>query len=252
MSVLHTCNQRKDAEQEVEKQQQNIEALNDTIEKSRTKIGKQEESIKSFITSVNNLRELNSKLHTDLDNTKGNVASLSRLVASLKQDTSKLRESLNELKSDLGDITQVNDTTYQIPWKLHYTYDSLNYDEFSGKTLFSVSNKDPLKFNHENTEITDRESQIELTWGQKIVDDKLKVFVQTNYPGFTSESLRGVLIDPKDNELFEKYCPTSRSQGWFKGLSISVGATSYYDIKNERVGFVIGPSIGIDIYSWSW
>lgn len=250
--TLHLCNQKENVEQEQEKAEQNIEALNDTIETKENKLGEKEESIKAFISKVNNLRELNAELYTKIKNTQGTVTSLNHLIASLKQDTSQLRGGLNDLKSKLGEITKVNDTIYEIPWTLHYTHDSLNYDRFKGHSLFTIQNKDPLKFDHLNTEIIKRETQIELTWGQKIVNDRLKVFVQSSYPGFSSESLRGVFIDPQENEIFKKYCPDTKNKRWFRGFSISAGITTYYDMKDEEIGFVVGPSIGIDIYSWNW
>jgi hypothetical protein len=134
-----------------------------------------------------------------------------------------------------------------LPWELEYQWNETNYDVFKGKTFVSVSNNDPLKLKHDNTLLYSRESQIDIEFGEKVVDGKYNVFIKSAYPGFTPESLDGVFIDPNSNKDIKNLM---KKDHWFTGFSFSISITPGYDIINQRPTIVVGPSLNYNIYSW--
>ncbi len=93
----------------------------------------------------------------------------------------------------------------------------------------------------------ERESRINLVWGQKEEDGKLRVFTQTNYPGFSPNSLEGVLIDPNTNPLMKSLYKKKR---WFSGFGVGPSINLGRDIINQRTSFTIGVSVHYNIYNW--
>jgi hypothetical protein len=159
-----------------------------------------------------------------------------------------LASTIDNLNKIIGSLTQINDSTYSASWTLPYKYgnDTLNYDVFKGTTLISVVSRNPLVLRHEDTFMTNRLTQIELVWGQKVEKDKLRVFVKSDYPGFTVKSLEGVLIDPNDwPNIFQ---PSKKH--WFTGFSVGLGATTGFNIVDGKYGLVIGPTFQWTIYQW--
>ena len=144
-------------------------------------------------------------------------------------------------------LLKIDSNTYAAPWSLTYKYDSANFDIFTGKTYIGILNKDPLELSHINTELTQRLTQIDLTWGQKVEDKRLRVFIQSNYPGFTINQMEGVLIDPSTNPFIKEI---TKKKHWFTGLSIGIGATGGYNITNGKYGLVVGPSLVYNIFSF--
>ena len=92
-----------------------------------------------------------------------------------------------------------------------------------------------------------RLTQIDLTWGQKVEKDKLRIFIQSSYPGFTVAQMQGVLIDPNSNPFIKSLM---KKKHWFTGFSVGLGATGGFNITTGSYGLVIGPSIIWNIYSF--
>jgi hypothetical protein len=83
-----------------------------------------------------------------------------------------------------------------------------------------------------------RTTQIELVWGQKWENKQLRVFATSKYPGFSVNSLEGVLLSNKDKKH------------WFNGFSVGMGMTPGWDLFNSRTAFVIGPTFSYNIYTY--
>lgn len=223
---------------------QNIAALSDTLRIIETKSGAQETSIAAFVTTEKNLKELNSDLAEKLDDSEGKILTLNSAVIRLVQDAELLKKFIDESESKSDTIIQVNDSTYQAPWVLTYRYDSLNFDRFSGRTEIFLNG---LTLTHNRTWLEKRETQIELTWGQRVENNQLRVFVLSKYPGFTIKSLQGVLIDPNKNPYIKSLI---KKKHWFTGFSLGIGTTIGYDIIHNNTGFIIGPTFQWTIYNW--
>ena len=128
-----------------------------------------------------------------------------------------------------------------------YVYDSTNFDIFLGSTRIGVVNKHPLELVHLRSELTSRVTQIDLTWGQKVENGVLRVFIQSAYPGFTVAQMEGVLIDPSTNPFLRDLMKQKR---WFSGWSVGVGASAGFNVTTGKWGLVVGPTIQYNIYSW--
>ena len=141
------------------------------------------------------------------------------------------------------EVEQINDSTYQLPWSLTYRYDSTNYDIFNGRT--EIVNGRIIV--HNRTWLEGRETQIGLTFGQRVEDDKLRVFVQSAYPGFTTQSLQGVLIDPNTNPYIKDLIKPKK---WFPGATVGIGITPGFNLLTGGYSVVIGPTFQWGIYSF--
>jgi len=226
---------------------QNITALNDSIKYEKTKNGSIQASIASFIATEKELKDLNKNLADQVKEQSGTIVSLNESLVKLSQDTDVLRKYLVEKESKIEELLKIDDHTYAAPWILTYRYDSLDYDIFEGKTYIGVTNKDPLELVHANTELTKRTTQIDLIWGQKVENDKLRVFIQSKYPGFTVAQLSGVLIDPSSDPFFKDLY---KKKHWFSGFSVGIGATGGFNVTSGGYGLVIGPTLSWNIYNW--
>ena len=183
--------------------EQNIIALNDSLHYERTKNGELLVSIAGYIATEKELKTLNKDLWERVKGQEGKIISLNHVIVQLQQDSSTLKKYLIEKDKIIQKLLKVDENTYAAPWSLTYKYDSTNFDVFTGKTYIKIGNKNPLELLHVDTELIKRLTQIDLTWGQKVEKKQLRVFVQSNYPGFTVAQMEGVLIDPSTNPFFK-------------------------------------------------
>jgi len=233
--LAQMCENNRNLKNELSIYKQNQYALTDTIKNEELKNGALQSSINGFISSEKELKDLNKTLYNDLKIQKGKVISLSHVILILKQDSTELSNYL--VNSNNSKPIKENDSTFILPWYLSYKYDSSNYDIFNGLTKIRFKKIDNSIIN-ESTQIINRETQIELVWGQKMEKNKLRVFVNSSYPGFKTKSLEGVLLS------------IPKRQHWFNGFCISVGITASYNFINKTPIMIIGPHIGYNIYNW--
>ena len=243
--LLRSCGINSDLERQRLIDEQNISALTDSLHKEKGKNGDLVITINGYISSVKNLEDLNKSLFDEVKNQKGQVLSLNEVIIRLKQDKRDLQRYIDSLITSFGDISQLDDSTFQIPWQLGYTYDSTSYDIFQGQTLFQTKkNGDYINL---GSQMLNRETQIKMVFGQKVVNKKLKVFVTSDYPGFNVQGMQGVLIDPNNNpyikELIEK-------RHWFSGFSIGVGISPGFNVVDQKFGLVVGPTFNWNIYEF--
>jgi len=225
---------------------QNISALNDTLKIEKKKNGEVSSSIDGYIANLNQLRTLNNMLWNNIVEEKGKVLSMSSTVLRLQQDSAKLASLVDSLKAKIGTI-KVNDSTFYADWTLPYKYDTSNYDTFYGRTVVTGDCKDGLSIRHKQTYMLNRDSKISLTFGQKVEDGKLRVFINTKYPGLQAESLQGVLIDPSTNPFFKDLM---KKKHWFNGWSVGPSISVGWSITDARPSLVVGASIQYSIYTW--
>jgi hypothetical protein len=246
MFWARSCQKSGDLEREIAFREQNILALNDTITTVATKNGGLNSSITAHIASEKQLKELNRDLYDKLDDQKGKVLTLNKAVIRLEQDKATLQKFLDDKNTHIGTTEQINDSTYQLPWTLRYQYDSLNYDEFSGRTEITALNYNKVIV-HKRTWLESRVTQVDLVFGQRVEGDKLRVFIQSAYPGFTAQSLEGVLIDPNKNPYIKSLIKPKR---WFVGFNVGVGTTIGINALTGAPAVAIGPTFNFGIYSF--
>ena len=143
-------------------------------------------------------------------------------------------------------LKKINENTYKAPWELAYQYDEKNFMRLKGGTVIQVINKDPLQMRHDTTYLTDFVNQIDITYGTKIESKKLRVYIQSAYPGFTVKSMEGVLIDP--NEWPTIFKPTKNH--WFTGFGVGPELTLGWNVFQSKPALVVGVGIHYNIYEW--
>jgi hypothetical protein len=259
LMLAQTCKKNHDLKELAAQQEQNMAAKNDTIHQQKLKTGELQFTIDGYISTIDNLKIINKGLYDEVEKQKGTVINLNRLTILLQQDKEDLAKYIDSLKLIISHPVKLNDTTYIIPWNLPFTYDSTNYDLWSGQTKIGLTlsklkpqtvmvsgNKFELpKFDFSQIEVTNlgtemisRETQIQLVYGQKYVKGKLVVFANSKYPGFKVVNMEGWTV------------PEPPKKHWFTGWSVNVGLTPTYDFAQKKPIVVFGPSLGYTIYQW--
>jgi hypothetical protein len=240
------CKRISDLKKETYINDQNIGALKDSIRIAETKNGKLQAEKTAFFGKESDLKKINESLYKDLKNQKGKVVTLNRTVLTLNQNIEELNKYIDSLESAPQDpIFNDLDSTWTVPWTLSYTYDTNNFDIFKGFTKIDIIGENNIR--HISTRMTNRQSSISLTFGQKVEDGKLRVFVQSGYPGLTPSSLEGVLIDPNSNKYLRQL---STKRHWFTGFGVGPNLDIGYDLINQRPSIFIGVGVHYSIYSW--
>lgn len=247
MFAAGECRRIMSLKTEIDVHDQNISALKDSLKFERTKNGALLVSIDGYIATEKELKSLNKGLWDEVTAQKGKVISLTNLVVVLKQDSLQLTKTIDKLNTIIGTMLKIDDSTFVAPWTLAFTYDSTNYDVFRGRTQVGISSKDPLILRHKNTYLLERKTQIELTWGEKVEKGKLRIFVKSNYPGFTVKSMEGVLIDPNNNPLFKDLM---KKRHWFTGFGIGPELSTGWNILQAKPAIVVGVGIHYNIYEF--
>ena len=242
------CNRILDKNIALKESQQNIAALNDTIRKEKAKNGALQFSINGFISSEKDLKKINKDLYDEVKSQKGTVISLTSAVIKLKQDSTDLAKHVDSLKTYIGELQKIDSNHFEAPWILGEKYKNNNYFVVKGRTRIGVLHQNPLYLVHDTTYMTAFENQISLKWGEKVEKGKLRVYVESDFPGFTAESLKGWVVDPNDNELFKDLY---KKRHWFTGFSVGIGLTPGIDLINQsKFAITAGPTISWTIYTW--
>ena len=243
----YQCSRIRELERRQQISDQNQIALNDSIRYEKLKNGEFQASIAGYIASEKELKELNKKLYDKIKEQSGDIFSLNNVIVQLRQDSTILRKYLVEKDKVIERLLKIDENTYAAPWSLTYRYDSLNYDVFTGRTYIQIGNKDPLELLHVDTEMINRLTKIDLTWGKKVEKDKLRIFIQSSYPGFNVAQMEGVLIDPNNSPYIKSLL---RKKHWFSGFSVGLGVSGGFNITTGKYGLVVGPSILWNIYTF--
>lgn len=238
------CKSKQDEIAKRTKLDQNLVAMNDTAKFYKDKYGNTVTEKSVLILSQNELKKQNKELYDKVKSQNGNIISLNTTILQLKQDTTELR---SKLRKSTGEVVKIDSTHFKVNWTMDYIWDETNFDKYQGSTLLNVSSKNPLNLKHEKTELTGRQSQIDLTFGETVVDGKYKVFVKSAYPGLTTKSLEGVFIDPNTNKDIKKLM---KKQHWFTGFSFGVSVTPGYDLLGNKFGITVGPSLTWNMFQW--
>jgi hypothetical protein len=225
--------------------EQNLAAKNNEINTYKNKNGELESEKAIYILTEKELKKENKELFDKVKAQSGQIISLNNVVFSLKQDTTILHDSIRYLKAIIGNAVQLDATSWVMPWTLEYKWDENNYDIFKGRTFVDLDTN-TFKLTHKNTLMDYRDSQIDLTFGEKVVDGKYNVYITTKYPGLSAKSISGVLIDPNSSPIKD----LMKKRHWFQGFGISIGITPTYDFINKCPVIVIGPSIGYVFYQF--
>lgn len=239
---LGKCSSNTKLKDEADRKDQNISAMNDSIKIIVKEKGVVEFQRDGYIATAKELEEYNKELAKAVKAQKGKVITLNRMVARLKLDSTELAALVDSLKTVLEEPIQLNDSTWRIPWTAAYK----KVGSVSGSSLVGVRGPEPwlkdIALTNKGITLTDWDIPINLTWGQKWVredgEKKLKVFAETDYPGFDAKLLEGTYVDyPK-------------KQHWLTGFGVGPTMNIGYDFLNNKPAFVVGIGIHYNIYQF--
>ena len=242
MFFLGTCNKNKDLKDEITKKDQNISAMTDTIKTVIKKNGNLEVSIDGYIGLTSDLQNYNKKLADQVKAQSGKVVTLNNIVFNLRNDSTSLANRIIELEKLLNKPIQLNDSTWDIGWSTKYK----DIGTVAGHSIIGVrANKDWLRkieLTNEDIIISLIDIPVEMTWGQKWEgkgnSKKLKIYAETNYPGFQTKLLEGTYADiPKQGH-------------WFQGFGIGPQFDIGYDFLHNQPAVVIGIGIQYNFYKF--
>jgi hypothetical protein len=244
--LAQQCKEKKDLKIDNIKKEQNIAAADTAIKIYKGKHNQLVAEKAIWISTEKELKDQNRYLYDQIQEQSGRIISLNNVVFGLNQDINILHDTINFLHKKIGNAVQINKTEWLIPWELDYNWDKDNYDVFKGHTIVTLDTN-TLKITHKNTLLDNRNSQIDLVFGEKVVDGKYQVYITTKYPGLSPKSMSGVFIDPNSNSDIKRLIHKNH---WFNGFSINIGISPTYDFFAKRPTIIVGPCLGYSIYNW--
>lgn len=247
--IAQQCSSNHNLKREKQISDQNADAAKNELLIEKKKNGELLVSVSGYIATEKELKTLNKQLWEKVKAQDGQIISLSHSIILLKQDSTMLAKYLVEKDKLIEKLIKIDSNTYAAPWKLTYVYDkdTNNYDIFTGKTYIAVSNKNPLELVHVDTKLIERLTKIDLSWGQKVEKDKLRVFIDSKYPGFTVQQLEGVLLDPNSNPFIKDLI---KKKHFFTGFSLGPNISVGYNFIQNEPALIIGFGLQYNIYQW--
>jgi len=244
--LLKQCQNNNDLKKDIKIKEQNLAAADTSIKIYKNNISWLTAEKAIWILSEKELKKQNSDLYYQFKNQNGKIISLNQVILKLIQDTAFLLDSIKYLHKIIEKPIQISDSEWKLPWTLMYNWDATNYDIFKGYTIAKL---DTINLTIENitTNLIYRESQIDLVFGEKVVDNKYQVYITTKYPGLSPTSMQGVFIDPNSNKELKKLI---KKDHWFTGFSVGLGVTPGWDIIFQKPTIVIGPTLTYNIYNF--
>jgi len=210
---------------------QNQSALLDSLRVSENNVG---ELVSSKLVLVANneadMEELNHKIATEAKKFKGEIHELTILLGEISSDT---------IVIDNTTVVELPDGSKGMSWKYSQIYDEHNSRRLEGVTSFKYISRDSVQPLY--TKITVDEINFKITQGVRTNDDgKVEVFASSTYPGFKTEELSSMIIDPANNPALKQF---SKKKRWNFGIYTGYGAT--FNISASKVS--TGPQLGFGI-----
>lgn len=213
---------------------QNMSALNDSIRSYKAKNGQLIFEKAAFISENGSLKSLNKDLADEVKNLKDNPVVVIKTKTVIKTDTVKV-----PVYSSSPGTWNSGTFTKNFDWSINQRFSEGNYRELSGD--FDVSVDSTYQLSVSELRINKDELGISFTTGlTENTQGLLEIFVKSDYPGFSPESLDGALIDPSKSKVLKKYFPPKR---WALGLYAGYGV--YVDPIQVRTG--TGAQVGIGV-----
>jgi hypothetical protein len=207
--------------------QNNIEVVKDSVLKYKTKNGYLVSERGVLIATKNNLSELSEQLSETVNNLQKELKVKPTFVVDYKtkivHDTIYLDSKLN----------QINDSLLIVLFKKDTIYDVDNSRKLQGEIHLKLNSSD-TKYNIvsiQKTVLTRDEINLQASLVLGLKDKKLKVWVVSKYPGFDTERIDAVILDPKIHPELRKLNKEKFSIGPFVGIGLN---------SNLRVTPVVG------------
>ena len=222
---LQQCNKNSILEQDLRITKQNELALLDSVRVIKNKWGEEIFLKNVFIANGKELKRLNAELAEDLKRAKGKVVYIQNTKTVIEHDTLFLTNT----------ITQFPDGTTRLNWSYDTVYNAYNSRSLSGFSEFVI---DTNGFTiDKGTQITKDQIHIKLTTGITELKGSYQIFVKSDYPGLTIDSLDGAIVDKK------KFAGSNNESSFVFGPYIGIGVG--YDPLNKSFGPTINAGVGV-------
>ena len=216
--------------------EQNIEALQDSIYiyKTKNKNLLYEKSI--LIIQKQNLKKYNQKLYNEIKYLKNNPIIITKQEIKIIRDTVYIFPQIDS--SNI--VFENNILLIPFKWKDSVYYGNKNYRILEGKYIIEID----TNMNIKTKDFIINKDEIGISFITGIAetkDDRVKIFIKSEFPGFKVTSIEGALFDPRNSKIIKKFFPQKR---W--GLSIYSGYGFYFDIQKMKFGRALQIGIGIN------
>lgn len=211
--LLKQCSTASNLENQLDIQNLNLDALNDTVRLQKNKIGEDIYVRKSLLATKQNLEKLNKDLAEELRKEKAKVLTLQKITTVIKYETKYVNNYL----------TRYPDGKYSLDWKYDTTYSEGNYRKIAGNSFFKIDTITG-KITPGMTKIGTDESGFSFVTGIREKDGALEIFVNPKHPCMQVTNIEGAIIDPHKSDVLKKMFPVKKwSVGPYLGVGIGTG-----------------------------
>lgn len=209
--MFRQCGQIDDLENQNQRAQSNITALNDTLTQVKDDKGNLLAEKGALQGSLDDIRELNEELVDSLEYLKDNPITVTEIRYVTRQDT-------------IFDIPTAGEYLGQDRFSLTWEHkDSGNWGrrELGGITRFTLIGDTSIV--ESTTDIVKDIMEMNITTGFTETDDgKLRIYARTNYPGAEFLQVDGAIIDPR---MYVSSPESERRKRFGFGIQLGYGLT---------------------------
>ena len=226
------------------KYEQNIAALRDSVRTYETKNGDLVSEKTALITDKSELKKYNDELNKEIKHIKDNPIIIKKVSVEMIHDT-----IYAEAIIDSNGIVFNEDSSVKVipfKWDIDSTYSKGNFRRIGGKYIISVDTS--MNVRSKDFVITHDELGLSFTTGiTENEDDRVEIFIKSNYPNFKAVKIDGALFDPRESKVIKKFFPPKR---W--GVGVFAGYGIYIDSDNFRAGtgVTFGVGVSYDLLQW--
>jgi hypothetical protein len=235
---------RTNTDNEITQLKQNLSYYQDSLKIEKNK-AKETEYTRSVLAAKNKtLEDLNADLSAEVKKEKGTVINLNKIVI-------ELTNRIIELTNDSNIVIKVwPDGSQSIEWRYDTVYSPGNERHLSSSSRFNFL-KDTTLIDKKSVSVKILEDRLKMTLVTGLQEDKdtklLKIFVRSDYPGFSVSKIDGAIIDPQKSELIKSYFPKEK---FGLGFNLGYGAALCTDGK-IRTGLILSVGISYNLITFN-
>jgi hypothetical protein len=196
----------------------NIEVLTDSIKTYKSQNGDLISERGVLVSTKRELKDLNKELYDEVKELEKEIPK-SKASVVIKYKTKIVHDTLF-IKSNL---VSINDSTYKLKFDKDTIYDENNSRHLSGVVTINLSkdtnNYSGLTVSH--IKLTKDIVNMDATLVLGTKDDKLKVWVKSDYPGFNTDEIDAVTLDPNIHPELKQLNKKKHSIGPVIGVGIN-------------------------------
>ena len=226
------------------KYEQNIAALRDSVRTYETKNGDLVSEKTALITDKSDLKKYNDELNKEIKHIKDNPIIIKKVSVEMVHDTIYAETIIDSNGIVFNEDSSVKVVPFR--WDIDSTYSKGNFRRVGGKYIISVDTS--MNVMSKDFVITHDELGLSFTTGiTENEDDRVEIFIKSNYPNFNAVKIDGALFDPRESKVIKKFFPPKR---W--GVGVFGGYGIYIDPDNLRAGtgVTFGVGVSYDLLQW--